>query len=298
MDKTVVIATHDGVFHADDAFAVATLFIMLDASLVPTTVVRTRDQELIRKADFVVDVGGVYNAEESRFDHHQEGGAGERGNHVPYAAFGLVWKAFGARITKSEAVADSVDRILVSPVDADDSGVAIYTKTVSDTAPYTVSDLVHDMRPTWQEDVSMMDARFLDAVGTARTILERTIAHARGQVEAQEKVVALYEATTDKRVIVLDTFFPHEEVLSTLPEPLFSIYPRHDGKWSVKAIREKGALFTNLKSLPKDWAGKRDAELARITEVPDAVFCHNARFVVVAQSKEGALALAEKALNS
>jgi uncharacterized UPF0160 family protein len=49
---------------------------------------------------------------------------------------------------------------------------------------------------------------------------------------------------------------------------------------------------------PDSWAGKRDAELVKATGVADAIFCHNNRFMMVAGSKEGALALAELALSS
>jgi uncharacterized UPF0160 family protein len=40
----------------------------------------------------------------------------------------------------------------------------------------------------------------------------------------------------------------------------------------------------------------RDAELAAVTGVPDAVFCHNARFIAAAVSFEGALTMARQAL--
>ena len=56
---------------------------------------RTRDEERITKADYVFDVGGIYDPSINRFDHHQPGGAGKRENDIPYAAFGLVWKTYG-----------------------------------------------------------------------------------------------------------------------------------------------------------------------------------------------------------
>jgi len=50
--------------------------------------------------------------------------------------------------------------------------------------------------------------------------------------------------------------------------------------------------------LPAEWAGLRDAELARVTGVADAVFCHRNRFMAVARTKEGAVALAKLALKT
>jgi len=82
MSKKVIIATHNGVFHSDDVFAVASLLVLLEATPAVSTVIRTRDENLIRKADFAVDVGGVYAPDKNRFDHHQIGGAGKRGNKI------------------------------------------------------------------------------------------------------------------------------------------------------------------------------------------------------------------------
>ncbi|MEK7574971.1 MAG: MYG1 family protein [Patescibacteria group bacterium] len=298
MNKTVVIVTHDDRFHADDAFAVATLFCLLDKSPVQTTVVRTRDEALISKADFVVDVGAVHDPEKNRFDHHQIGGAGKRDNGIPYASFGLVWQKFGKDIAESSDAAMIVDRTLVTSIDASDSGVDIYTKIFPDTLPYTISDHIHNLRPTWQESAKLVDERFLEAVAFARKVLEREIVHAKASIAAESIVRKVYENTTDKRIIIFETFYDHEGTLASLPGPLFSVFPRTGGTWVLKAIREDMSLFKNRKDLPKEWAGLRDSKLAEITGVPDAIFCHNARFMAVAKSKVGAIALANLALNS
>jgi uncharacterized UPF0160 family protein len=56
--------------------------------------------------------------------------------------------------------------------------------------------------------------------------------------------------------------------------------------------------FDLRKSFPESWAGKVDGELAKASGVPDAVFCHNKRFIAVAKSRDGALALVKKALEA
>src|SRR3989338_5197622 len=104
-DSPKTIITHDGKFHADDVFAVATLLLILRRESPSVSIVRSRDSALVARADFVIDVGGQYNEEKNRFDHHQIGGAGERKNGIPFAAFGLVWKKFGEALAGSLAVA-------------------------------------------------------------------------------------------------------------------------------------------------------------------------------------------------
>jgi len=78
----VTIATHNGNFHADDVFSVAALKCIYPS----IKLIRTRDLELIGQADIVLDVGGVYDPDAGRFDHHQRGGAGERENGIPYSS--------------------------------------------------------------------------------------------------------------------------------------------------------------------------------------------------------------------
>lgn len=297
MNKKIIIVTHDGMFHADDAFAVASLLLVLDKAPALATVVRTRDEAMIAKADFVVDVGAIHDAEKNRFDHHQIGGAGKRENTIPYASFGLVWSKFGKDITGSEQVAAIIDRKLVASVDANDNGVELYTKVFPDTLPYTINNQIHNLRPTWQEPIETLDSRFLEAVALARKIIEREIANVKGYLIAEVLVRKAYDNAVDKRLIIMDTFYPHEDTLVTFPEPLYAIFPRTGGTWGVKALRDDLSLFRNRKDLPASWAGKRDQELAEITGVPDAVFCHNARFMAVAKSKLGAIRLAELALS-
>ncbi len=296
MDKNIIIATHDGVFHSDDVFAVAALLAMLDAAPVVSAIIRTRDGDEIRKADFVVDVGGNYNAERNRFDHHQIGGAGKRPNGIPFSSFGLVWQKFGANIAGSAAVAAIVDKKLVAPTDARDCGVDLFEKKFKDAEPYDIDEFVHNLRPTWQEDASIIDTQFLEAVAFARKVLEREVAHAKASVAAEAILRKIYDEAPDKRIIILGAFYSYERTLAAFPEPLFVVYPRQDGSWAAKAVRDDTSSFKNRKDFPESWAGLRDAEFAKITGVPDAIFCHTGRFMAVARTKEGATALAKLAL--
>lgn len=68
MDK---IITHDGIFHADDAMAVALILEFIK----DVAVYRTRDiteKDKLDKNVWIVDVGGEYNPLLHNFDHHQD----------------------------------------------------------------------------------------------------------------------------------------------------------------------------------------------------------------------------------
>lgn len=100
MNKDITIVTHNGSFHADDVFAVATLHLAFPDKNI--TVIRSRDAQKFLLADFLVDVGGSYDPDNNKFAHHQTGGAGVYDNGIPYASFGLVWKKFGNSVCDYE----------------------------------------------------------------------------------------------------------------------------------------------------------------------------------------------------
>lgn len=290
------IITHDGGFHADDAFAVAALLLHLKGD---AEVVRVRDPKIIASGDFIVDVGGEYDEGRNRFDHHQPGGAGERENKIPYAAFGLVWKKFGTAISGSPEIADRVDVKLVQPIDAADNGITLGNHECAPASPYVIQNIIFAFEPTWNEKDVSLDTQFEKAREFATVILEREIIHAHDALLGEERVRAAYETAEDKRIIVLNKKYEWKEVLTGKPEPLFVIMPDRSGrkeKWRAYGIPTLPHSFTTRLSFPNMWAGRRDQELAKISGVADAVFCHNKLFTVAARTKDGAIALAKRAL--
>lgn len=290
------IVTHDGGFHADDAFAVAALFIYLKGKV---ELVRSRDPKIIDSGDFVLDVGGVYDDTRNRFDHHQTGGAGARANGIPYAAFGLVWKKFGAAISGSAEIALRIDQELVQPIDAGDNGVALGNYDGAPAFPYVFQNAVSAFEPSWNETDRSLDEGFEEARMFVQRILEREIIRARDALVGEERVRVAYEKAEDKRIIVLDEKYEWKDTLVGKTETLFVILPDKRGdseKWRAYGVPKQTHSFETRLPFPKRWAGKRDAELAHISDVPDAVFCHNKLFTVAARTKEGALALAQKTL--
>lgn len=291
------IVTHSGDFHADDVFAVATLKMLYPEA----RIVRTRDEEVIAKGDIVVDVGMMYEADENRFDHHQEGGAGVRDNGIPYAAFGLVWKHFGTEVAGSQEVADDIDNNFVQVIDAGDNGVETSKPIFDDVPTHSINGLVGLFTPTWREQHTpeAYQARFEEQVEWAQNVLKRLIQKAEDALASREKVEQAYESAEDKRIVVLEDDYPWYRVIVEHPEPLFVVYYRADNDmWGVKAVPKELGTFENRKSLPKKWGGLCDQELQEVTGVDDAVFAHIKGFLAVAKSREGALKLARLALES
>lgn len=296
---TQTIVTHNAKFHSDDVFAVATLLLLYPEA----KIIRTRDEEEIKKANIVVDVGGIYNEQSMRFDHHQIGGAGKRDNGVEYASFGLVWKKFGEQVAGSKEVARIIDQILVQSIDAGDNGINTYKSVIDGIFPYTINGVVDLYRSTWKE-VENWDNSFLQSVEWAKWLIQRQIKIARDDIEAETIVKNIYEKTTNKSIIIIDEKydFGRESVCGTLidyPEPMYAVLFRSDSNnWQVVTIRKEMGSFENRKSLPEVWKGKQEKELSDITGVEGCVFCHRSGFMCVVKTKEGAEKLAEIALNA
>lgn len=284
----ITIATHNGNFHADDVFSIAAL-----KNVFPTfNLVRTRDLEVIGQADIVIDVGGIYDPKTGRFDHHQRGGAGERENGIPYSSFGLVWQKYGLEICGgNQDIANSVDSGLVSTIDAIDCG---YVKGVSE--GISLSQSISMFNPTWQEE-SHFDTCFDEAVEFASRILTRFIASASGGISAKAIVAKAIEDAEDPRLIVLEQYTPWKRTVHAVStDALYMVYPSNSGDWRIQTVPVEPGSFEDRKSLPKPWAGLSNKELQEVTQIEDAMFCHNGLFIAGAASFESTMKMAAMAL--
>ena len=287
-DKTIV--THNGNFHADDVFSIAALKCIFPSF----NLIRTRDLDIIAKADIVLDVGGVYDPDTGRFDHHQRGGAGQRENGIPYSSFGLIWQKYGVEICQgNQELANSVDADLVSTIDAIDCGhVEGVAQGVS------LSQTISMFNPTWQED-SHYDTCFDEAVDFASRVLTRFIASANGGISAKAIVAKAIENAADPRVIVLEKYTPWKRTVHALStEALYMVYPSGSGPWRIQTVPVEPGSFEDRKSLPKPWAGLSDKALKEVTGIDDAMFCHNGLFIAGAESFESTMKMAAMALQA
>ncbi|MDQ6995256.1 MAG: MYG1 family protein [Mariprofundaceae bacterium] len=283
------IATHNGNFHADDVFSIAALRLINPSF----KVIRTRDLELIAKADIALDVGGEYDPDKNRFDHHQRGGAGERENGIPYSSFGLIWQKYGLEICQgNQDLAHAVDKGLVSNIDAVDCG---HVEGVS--TGISLSQTIGMFNPTWQEE-NNFDACFDEAVEFASRILTRFIAAASGGINAKAIVAKAIDDAEDPRVIVLEKYIPWKRTVHALSEAaLYVVYPSQTGQWRIQTVPVEMGSFENRKALPKAWAGLSGQELQAVTGIDDAMFCHNGLFIAGAESFESTMKMASMALN-
>jgi uncharacterized UPF0160 family protein len=286
-------AVHHGEFHADDVFAVAILKLIYPE----LRIIRTRNPEEYAKVDARIDVGRKYNHQTKDYDHHQLEFNEKRKNGVPYASAGLIWKHYGNSLVKSVEIVTYLDQRLFQPIDANDVGVDIYDITLIE--PYELSDVISILNPNWPNKTNEnYDLGFKEAVEIAKKILTREIERANSIFSAREKIRKTI-AMEKKKYIVLEEEIPWKETVVNESDLLFVVKPyRIEGTWWALAVPKKLGGFENRKNFPKAWAGLVNEDLAKVTGVGDAIFCHKTLFVAVARSKEGAIKLVELALRN
>ena len=292
-----IIVTHNGSFHSDEIFAVATLELMLGKDF-EIEILRSRESADWENGDYVVDVGGVYDPSRQRFDHHQEGGAGGRENGVQYSSFGLVWKHYGEVVSGGVEVAKRVDTRLVQGIDAIDNGQDISKSIVEGVRQFAIGDYFMLLRPSWAESEHDYYKAFLEAVAFARHLLERLIIQTRGEMEGEEKVREQITGAPDKRIAEIDHNLPWESISMEFPNLLYVMYQDSGSNWRLKTVRKSLDSFESRKPLPAQWGGETGEDLQKITGVSDATFCHRQLFTCGAKSKEGVLALVKLALEA
>ena len=291
----MLIATHSGSFHADEVFAIAAMKLLPE----PVEVIRTRNREVLDEADMRVDVGFSHDPSSGDFDHHQREFDMTRENGIGYASFGLIWREYGARICGDAEVADAVEQTLVQPVDANDTGQQISKSLIEGVRPMNVNGVIGGFNSRWDEDLNdeQERARFQAALELAGGILEREIGSATSGLKAVRIVREAIAGAEDSRIIELSENVPWKQVVVTeAPEALFVIYPKRHG-FGLETVPKELGTFENRKDLPADWAGLEQDELAKLTGVNDALFCHAKRFLVVASSREGIETLASLAID-
>jgi uncharacterized UPF0160 family protein len=309
----MVIVTHNGKFHADDAWAVAVLHILFpDADIV-----RTREPSIIEAADFVVDVGGIWDPATGRFDHHQKGFEGVRPSGVPYASAGLVWREYGARCVahlaeqhagqrleddSAQGIAHAIDADIVQYLDLSDVGAAR-------NAPggYGMSAVVSGFNPNWLDEQRLgygaeaeayRLAQFRKAMDVLTEVIVNSVKYRVGAILALAQVRQAQVLENGRLLFLKNAALPWSAVVrKEMPKVLFVLsHNLSEDRYMLHTVSATVDTFDARADLPASWAGLRDADLAAVTGVPDAKFCHNGRFIAAAKSYEGAYAMAKQAL--
>ena len=296
------LVTHSGGFHADELLST----VVLSQLFPKATLVRSRDAEMTSPGagKLIYDVGRAYDAEAGIFDHHQRPNP-LRPDGQPYSSFGLIWAHFGRAFLQGLAVPDAdiealhlaIDESFVLPIDLLDNG-AMEPSGAGPLAGLLLPTLLETLKPVFDDrGPGRDDAAFQAALPVARAFLEAAVRTKAAKRRAEAVVQQAIAAAGAARVLELPMGMPFRAAIERAGADhlLFVVHPR-DGDWALNTIRKGGDTFESRADLPASWAGLTDAALEQASGVAGAKFCHNARFIAVADSRDAVLAMAEKAV--
>jgi uncharacterized UPF0160 family protein len=202
MENKKIIGTHSEVFHCDEVHGVMMLQ-NFTKEFKNGKIIRSRNSDVLKTADIVIDVGGEYDPSKNLFDHHQRGfeeyydpenGFGK----VKLSASGLVFKHFGPEIVTNalEYIFDEEKSLdlkfkrnlnetqikelcyllyekYFEHLDADDNGQNAYPKNISPLYRNNATSISHRIgrlnTPWWETATSeKQDQMFLEALKVAK----------------------------------------------------------------------------------------------------------------------------------
>lgn len=266
-DIPVLGFTHAGRFHADEVFSAALLHILRP------------DIRIYRGFTVPVGFSGiVFDIGDGPFDHHQKNSP-RRANGAAYAAFGLLWRAYGHCFLPEKAAA-SFDVKFVQPLDIDDN------KGTGN----TLAGLIGAYNPVWDSEEDENQA-FCVAVDVAKSLLLHKLS-SLAAMERGHRVVKEALAKMENRVVQLEKYVPWKPVLVE-SDAEFVIFPSMRGGFSLQCVPKDFSNKTGNKvPMPAAWCAATAQRLQQLTGVADVTFCHASGFMCSVGSVAGALSLA------
>ena len=182
-----IVGTHSGCFHADEVLAV--VMIKYIPEFENMWVIRSRSKDIHPLTEILVDVGGLYEVENNRFDHHMKEftHVHDEKHNIKMSSAGLVFKHHGLSFIKNmlihldlyhekidlQKVYNKLYVNLIAYVDGQDNGISQYS---TDEKPkYTnntsYGNRVGRLNPEWCEPTADQSERFKLALDVAESEL-------------------------------------------------------------------------------------------------------------------------------
>ena len=307
------VAVHGDKFHADDAAAVAMIYLAkkelgliteFPATWTITNVIRVKRQDIptitFEYSDdvFVADMmNGLYDHHDMlvvRYpeDEHLSIEEDEfmsqyvKRQACPYAAAGKVWHAIGHIFGLNDRSVQSVDKNLFLGLDLNDNfGGMVLENDVKIVNPISAYVANLNYRDVTNEAEQMR--RFGLAVEFMVNIISSNIDAAKKAQETYEKYeIEKLENSCNDGVVVVDKYVPAN--LFDVEKVAFVISPNNKPGWwqvssvdsSVDPIKSRNDLSEDIRAEMDTWDNDHD----------DRIFFHRSRFLAVLPNKE----LAEK----
>lgn len=318
------VATHDGQYHWDECLAI--WFVRQLPEYINSTIVRTRNAEELEKADLVLDVGGVYDFEKSRFDHHMKEFTlcfSKEFSHITLSSAGLVYFHYGRDLLKQllenfriepadlEWLYHYAYKNYVCAVDAIDNGVdAAFNPDGSKPmiAYKDPSTLADKIRRTY---IIAGDDGFRECYKAAGRDFSEWLHFVAMELlperlSLKKAIASRYTVHPSGRVIKLDKFIDYDTLLPDLEKfhfhlsdgdnssILFTVYPSSgdaskETPWRIKTVANTPGGFHFRMGLKEEWRGLRDDALEAISHIRGLVFVHRTGFMAALATEDACM---------
>lgn len=329
----VVIGTHDGIFHCDEVLACFMLQTL--PRYANSTIVRSRDNDILNKCDIVVDVGSVFEPEKLRFDHHQKTFVETLSSLKPefgsrwtvrLSSAGLIYTYFGEEVIQQvlkNAQHDNVSadclrnvflkvyEYFIQEIDGIDNGVPQHPDEPLYRITTNLSSRVGNYNSVWnsKEDynVTAQFERAKKLVG--EEFVDKVLYYATvwwpARAVVEDAIRKRFDVHSSGEIIELRQMCPWKQHLYDLEKEhgiegvlKYCVAASSSTDYRVICVPTTANSFLCRKFLPKEWRGVRDATLKNVSGIDDANFCHATGFIGGAKTRNGALAMAVKGVEN
>lgn len=308
VENIKMLVTHSGVFHADDVYSTAFLYLCIISSKNPpltkamikniSNYIKTRmdknqcllcDNTINHFSSYIfpfilrthkldeydANTTIIYDIGNGEFDHHQVD-AKRRPDGTKYASFGLLFKEYGHLLIPDENARETFDEWFVKAIDNADNGVS----------SNLISSAVSAFMPNWNESNSQINVNksFMDAVSSAINILGRLILKTNANCEATEILEKSPVIETDGgKILILEKYLPFN-TWAFNNGFMAAVYPSNRGGYNCCVVSDpKGG---NICRFPVEWRGCTDSKkFEAMTELKTITFCHASGFMIAADDE-------------
>ena len=326
--ESLKIGTHNGVFHCDEVLA---CYMLKRIPLYQNAeILRTRDSEILKTCDIVVDVGGVYDPSHHRYDHHQRDFNETMNSLSPdkpwktkLSSAGLVYYHFGEKVVRAvlgdeeddEAIKNVYNQVyeyFIQEIDGIDNGVPMFDGEPSYRITTNLSSRVGSFNPAWNSELGdetgsfyeaykLVGKEFEDRVNSvariwwpARHLVKQALQN-RFNVHSSGEII---EFPDGKACPWKEHLFQLEKELNLEPNIKFVLFSDNQGNWRVQAVPVAVGSFICRVFLLEEWQGLRDDALSAASGVPDCIFVHATGFIGGNKTRDGVVQMAVKCLEN
>lgn len=328
--EKVVIGTHSGVFHCDEILACFMLQQL--PKYKSASIVRSRDESILKDCSIVVDVGNVFDPEKHRFDHHQKSFQHTLGSLRPefadkfskvrLSSAGLIYTYYGEEVIRLlvkqlkgqqiddeclRGVYEKVYENFIQEMDGIDNGVPQFAGEPVYRISTSLSSRVGHFNSQWNssdefdEQAQFEKAKALVGVEFTDSVLYYSTVWWPARAIVRDAIKSRFDLHPSGKIIELGQFCPWKQHLYELEkaeqcenEILYCIYSSNPTDHRVIAVPNTPSSFVCRKFLPAPWRGVRDEQVQSVSGVKDANFVHATGFIGGAKSREAALEMAVK----